>query len=77
MEFYTQNGMHRPVRLSEATRQFAYDSLNHRYGLDTLRVKDIPLDDIPGIEGFSELEKYDEAVRQIAAQAPAAASVSL
>mgnify|MGYP007084611787 CR=1 FL=1 len=35
MEFYTQGGLRRPVRLSEKTRQFAYDSLHHKYGLDT------------------------------------------
>lgn len=43
MEFYTFSGRKRPVRLSEETRRFAYDSLNHKYGLDTLRVMNVSL----------------------------------
>ena len=35
MKFYTANGLERPIRLSESTRNFAYESLNHKYGLDT------------------------------------------
>ena len=46
MEFYTPNGRRRPIRLSEATRLFAFESLNRKYGLDTLKTDSIPLDDI-------------------------------
>lgn len=70
MEFYTQNGNKRPVRLSEDTRQFAYDSLMHKYGLDTLTKMDVELD---GVEGFDELPdilKYDIAIKKIAEEAP-------
>lgn len=35
MLFPTLYSEPRPIRLSEATRRFAYDSLNHVYGLDT------------------------------------------
>ena len=38
MEFYTVYKEPRPVRLCEATRQFAYDSLeNHAYGLEAMK----------------------------------------
>ena len=37
MGFFSQNNLTRPVRLSEMTRTFAFDSLNHKYGLDTLK----------------------------------------
>ena len=70
MEFYTQNGMQRPVRLSENTRKFAYESLNHRYGLDTLRVQSVCLDDTEGIDALSALERYDLAIKKIAEEAP-------
>jgi hypothetical protein len=46
MEFYAQNGNKRPIRLSEQTRCFAYDSMHRKYGLDTLKVMAVSLDDI-------------------------------
>ena len=54
MKFYAQNGGERPIRLSGATRAFAHDSLNRKYGLDTLKTNAISLDDIAN---FSELSK--------------------
>lgn len=70
MDFYTQNGLTRPVRLCEATRKFAFDSLNRKYGLDTLKVDDIKLDSIQGFTELSLLEKYDNAILRIAEEAP-------
>lgn len=70
MEFFTQNGNERPVRLSEKTRQFAYDSLNRKYGLDTLKVKSVGLDDVENFEGLSALQKHDHAIMRIAETAP-------
>ncbi len=71
MEFFTVSKEKRPVRLSDATRRFAYESLyDHRYGLDTRRVMSVPLDDIDGISELSDLEKYNAAVRRIAESAP-------
>jgi len=70
VEFYTQNNMRRPVRLSDGTRRFAYESLNRKYGLDTLRVMSVSLDGVEGVESLTALEKYDIAVRRIAAEAP-------
>ena len=70
MEFYAQNNTKRPVRLSEATRRFAYDSLNRKYGLDTLRTMGVSLDDVENINTLHQIEKQDLAILRIAEQAP-------
>ena len=70
MEFYTQNGRKRPVRLSEATRRFAYDSLERKYGLETIATPVVRLDGVSDFETLSNLEKYDAAILQIAKDAP-------
>lgn len=70
MEFYTQNGMTRPVRLSEKTRKFAADSLGRKYGLDTMRTKAVVLDGVEGFSALSPIEQYDLAIRLIAETAP-------
>ncbi len=70
MEFYSPNGLERPVRLSEKTRAFAYDSLHHRYGLDTRRTPSVSLDDVEGFDKLSQIEKHDLAIERIAREAP-------
>ncbi|MBQ2709370.1 MAG: pyruvate formate lyase family protein, partial [Clostridia bacterium] len=70
MEFYTISKEARPVRLSEATRRFAYESLNHRWGLDTRKTPAVELDDIPGWDAMTPLERHDAAIRRIAERAP-------
>ncbi len=70
MEFYTQNGNQRPVRLSDTTRRFAHDSLNRRYGKDTLKTEAVRLDHIEGFDRLSQIEKYDIAIQTIASEAP-------
>lgn len=69
MDFYAVNGK-RPVRLSAQTRKFAYESLNHKYGLDTQKTMSVKLDDAENFETLSELEKYDLAIRRIAQESP-------
>lgn len=68
MEFYSQNGIKRPVRLSEDTRKFAYESLNRKYGLDTLEVMAIEYDEIEYNNELTDIEKYDLGIRLIAEQ---------
>lgn len=70
MDFYSQNGKQRPIRLSEETRRFAYESLNRKYGLDTLRVMAVPLDSVENFSELSNLEKYDIAIQTICKEAP-------
>lgn len=68
--FASVNGIKRPVRLSEKTRAFAYESLGHKYGLMTRETPAVSLDEINGFEGFSPLQKYDAAILNIAKEAP-------
>ena len=70
MEFYAPNGMKRPVRLSEKTRKFAYESLHHKYGLDTKQTYAVNLDALPGINEMTAIEIYDAAVSKICEEAP-------
>ncbi len=70
MKFYAQNGGNRPIRLSEQTRKFAYESLGRKYGLDTLKTDSISLDSMANFSALSALEKYDIAILKIAEEAP-------
>lgn len=70
MKFYTASKLERPIRLCQSTRQFAYDSLMHVYGLDTAKTDSVSMDDIVGFEQMSDLEKYDAIIRKIAQTAP-------
>jgi len=70
MEFYAQNGMNRPIRLCEETRRFAYESLNKKYGLDTLKTHAVFLDNVDNLYVMSELGRYDIAIQRIAEEAP-------
>ena len=72
MEFYTPKGLTRPVRLCESTRKFAYESLNHKYGLDTRKTMAIALDDIDEatFSSLTKLEKYDLSIERIVKEAP-------
>lgn len=70
MKFHTAFNEERPVRLKESTRQFAWESLHGRYGDATMKVPGVCMDDIPGFESMSELQKYDCAIARIASEAP-------
>ena len=72
MEFYTPKGLTRPIRLCESTRKFAYESLNHKYGLDTRKTMAIALDDIDEatFSSLTKLEKYDLSIERIVKEAP-------
>ncbi len=70
MGFYTQNGMKRPIRLSESTRKFARDSLARKYGLDTLKVDSVSIDDLENYNEMSAVARYDAAIQRIAAKSP-------
>ena len=69
-EFYSTFKNTRPVRTSEKTRKFAYDSLNAVYGRQTHTSQSLAADNIGGFADMSPLEKYDRAVKLIAEQAP-------
>ena len=63
MKFDSAIGLDRPVRLSQATRTFAWESLNARYGKEALENGSVPLDGIPGVAGMAPLDQYDLAGR--------------
>ncbi len=69
MTFFAVNGK-RPIRLSEETRKFAFDSLDHKYGRDTWSTPAVSMDHYEGFENLSPLQKYDAAIAQIAKTAP-------
>lgn len=70
MEFYSSSKMKRPIWLCESTRKFAYESLNHKYGLDTKKTPCVTLDHIEDFDQMTELEKYDAAIKEIVTKAP-------
>ena len=69
MEFFAVNGK-RPIRLSDETRKFAFDSLNHKYGLETWSTPAVSMDNYKGFENLTSLEKYDAVIEQISKTAP-------
>ena len=70
MEFYTSSNHKRPVRLCQETRKFAYESLNHKYGLDTDKVAHIDINHIKNYKSLSPLERYNLGVYEIVTKAP-------
>ena len=72
MEFYTSSEEKRPIRLSEETRRFAYESVyEHKYGKETAAVNDISMNgETDCFEKLSDVEKYDLSVRTLAKKAP-------
>ncbi len=71
VEFFTSSGKARPVRLSEATRRFAYESLNDRkYGKDTQKNPFVSLDHIVNYSEMDRYEKYNTAIYEIVTKAP-------
>ncbi len=70
MEFYTAYKENRPVRLSEKTRAFAYDSLHFKYGQDTWKNQAVSLDHLADFDQMSLPDKYNAAILEIAQKAP-------
>ena len=70
MEFYTSSKHKRPIRLCQKTREFAYESLNHKYGLDTDKVAHIDINHIKNYKSLSPLERYNLGVYEIVTKAP-------
>ena len=70
MKFYTSSDMKRPIRLCEKTRQFAFDSINYKYGRDTLKTPNVSLDYIEEFDGLSDIKKYNTAIYEIVTKAP-------
>lgn len=69
MKFFATNGI-RPIRLSEATRRFAMDSLQYRYGREALNTPEVVLQPEEYAAAASSLERQDLAIEKIAREAP-------
>lgn len=70
MEFSTVSKLKRPVRLSEETREFAYESLHCRYGRNTRETPYVSLDGIENADGLEPIDLYDAAISAICRSAP-------
>ena len=66
MEFYTSFSQKRPIRLPEKTRKFAYESLNHRYGIATRNNPNVEI----SCDKTEKIDLYDTAVYEIVKNAP-------
>ena len=55
IKYYTVCDQERPVRLSEATRRFAWESLRGKYGDLAMQTLDVSMD---GVEGFEEMTEH-------------------
>lgn len=69
-EFYSTFKGSRPVRLSESTRDFAWDSLNAKYGRLAKTTPSLEAEQINGFAEMTSYEKYDAMIRLIAEKAP-------
>lgn len=70
MKFYTASNEERPVRLSTATRQFAWESLQGRYGTEAVNTPHVVIPDMETFDRLGDYARYDAALRQIALEAP-------
>lgn len=70
MTFYTACNEPRPVRLSERTRRFAWESMQGKYGTEAVATPHIEIPDMEAFDKLSDYEQYDEALRHIAGEAP-------
>jgi len=69
MLFPAANGT-RPIRLSENTRRFAFDSLNYKYGTDTKKCLDVKMDYRDDFNSLSDIHKYNLIIKKIATDSP-------
>jgi len=70
MEFYTAQPGGRPVRLSDAIRAWAWESMHGKYGDEALKTFAVSMDDISEYEKQSQIEQEKQAIRRIAECAP-------
>ena len=70
MKFHAASNEKRPVRLSEATREFAKRSLGGHYGSEAMETPYVEMDDIEGFGAKPDYEKYDAMIKKIAEKAP-------
>ena len=62
MIFFASNGQKRPIRLSERTRQFAWESLLRKYGREAKATPAVTMDDIPNFASLPAIKRYDLSI---------------
>ncbi|MGN1345282.1 MAG: pyruvate formate lyase family protein, partial [Eubacteriales bacterium] len=70
MEFYCGTGLRRPVRLCEATRQFAMESLRGAYGDEAMKTPYVTVDDLYDFDQMEEYEQYSCCIDAIVRHCP-------
>ena len=70
MNFYCATWLSRPVRLSDETRRFAYESMHGKYGDMARRTPFVSVDSIPGFDGMDKTEQYSRCIDKIARSCP-------
>ena len=70
MEFYTCSKEKRPVRLTQSTRKFAWESLHGKYGDEAVKYDAVSMDTDSEYDGLDQYGKYDACIRKIAMEAP-------
>ncbi|MBQ8369152.1 MAG: hypothetical protein IJY35_04165 [Clostridia bacterium] len=70
MEFLCTTGLTRPVRLCEATRQFAWDSLHGRYGDECMKTMHVDVDTVAGFDAMEPREQYSHCIDAIVRKSP-------
>lgn len=70
MEFFCGTGFKRPVRLCEATRRFADESLRGKYGEEAMKTPYVHVDDIPGFDEMTDYDRYTYCIDKIVRECP-------
>ena len=58
------------MRLKNITREFAYESLQGKYGDEAMKYYAVNLDDVPDFCNLSDYDQYDLAIYRICRDAP-------
>lgn len=67
--FASASGAPRPVRLPEATRAFAKESLDAKYGRELYSSRSLSIED-PAFDALTDYQKYDSMISLIARECP-------
>lgn len=70
MEFYCPTGLTRPVRLSDKTREYAYESMHGKYGDMARKTPFVSVDDVYGFDSMNEFEQYSHCIDAIVRDCP-------
>ena len=68
--FPTLSDTPRPIRLADATRQFAYESQMGKYGDDAMSTPYVDMTEFPGFFTMEPMDQYDAMLSEIVRKAP-------